>query len=395
MVARSPFPTRAFVFRNDRSMLHMTPYAVRAALAFMLATLAGCSALDNLASGDKLDYRGASTRTSTLDVPPDLTQLARDGRFTPQASGTVTASTYGTASAAAVTAGTRAVAPTEAGDFKMQRAGNQRWLTANVPADKLWPQLREFWQERGFTVMVDSAEAGVMETEWAENRAKLPDDIIRRTIGRVLDSFYSTGERDKFRTRVERNGNGSEIYVTHFGLTEELVGALKERTVWTTRPNDPQLEAEFLQRLMVKLGAKPDEAKATVAAAGGTPAAAKARTLSDQPTATVQVDDTFDRAWRRVGQALDRNGFTVEDRDRSTGTYFVRYADPRTAALEEPGFFAKLFGGATDQRAPNRYRIQIKGEGERSTVAVLNAQGAPESGDVGQRIAGLLVEELR
>ncbi len=197
--------------------------------------------------------------------------------------------------------------------------------------------------------------------------------------------------------RVERVGSGSEIYLTHFGTVEELVGSLKERTVWTARPNDPQLEAELLQRLMVKLGAKPDDAKAVVA--GATPAtaaaAARAREVAGQPTATVQVDDNFDRAWRRVGVALDRNGFTVEDRDRSTGTYFVRYADPRTAGQDEPSFLSRLFGGAQSATGPARYRVQVKGEGERSTVSILDGQGAPEPGDVGQRIATLLVAELR
>ncbi len=358
-------------------------------------SLGACTSLDSVFSSDRLDYRSQSSKTSSLEVPPDLTQMARDGRYAPQASGTVSATTFGSASTASATAAATAVAPSIAGEFRLARAGNQRWLVSSLPADKLWPQLRTFWQERGFTLSVDSAEAGVMETEWAENRAKLPEDFVRRTIGRVFDSLYSTGERDKFRTRVERSGSGTEIYLTHFGLVEELIGPLKDRTVWTARANDPQLEAELLQRLMVKLGAKADEAKAVVAAATAPAGAARARALSGQTTATVQVDDSFDRAWRRVGIALDRNGFTVEDRDRSNGTYFVRYADPRTASQEEPGFFAKLFSGAVGAAAPGRYRVQVKAEGERSTVAIFNAQGAAEAGEIGQRIATLLVEELR
>ncbi len=377
-----------------------------ATVPLALLALAGCSSVDSVFSSDRLDYRSQASKTATLDVPPDLTQLAREGRYTPQTSGTVSASTFGTGAAATSTTATTTaaasatstgVAPTAVGDFKFVRAGNQRWLTTNLPADKLWPRLRTFWEELGFTVAVDSADTGTLETGWAENRAKIPEDILRRTLGRVLDSFYSTGERDKFRMRVERAGNTTEIYLSHFGMTEELVGPLKDRTVWTARPNDPLLEAELLQRMMVKLGAKPEDAKAVVAAPGTTTAAARARTLAGQATATVQVDDNFDRAWRRVGLALDRNGFTVEDRDRSSGTYFVRYADPRTASQEEPGFFAKLFGGAQGGATPGlgRYRVQVKGEGERSSVSILNSQGAAEPGDVGQRIAGLLVEELR
>jgi outer membrane protein assembly factor BamC len=371
--------------------------------ALVVATaLVGCSSLESIFSSDRLDYRSQANKTTALDVPPDLTQLQRDGRYTPQASGTVTASTFGTAVAttnAAAAAGP-GVSPAAIGDFKIVRSGNQRWLATALPADKLWPQLRTFWQDLGFSLATDSPETGTMETGWAENRANLPQDAIRRTLGRILDSLYSTGERDKFRVRVERaeGGNGSEIYLTHFGMVEELVGPLKDSTVWTKRPSDPELEAELLRRMMVRLGAKPDDAKTVVANApsAGSPAApARARAVAGQPTATVQVDDPFDRAWRRVGLALDRNGFTVEDRDRSAGTYYVRYADPRTAGQDEPGFFSRLFGGAQGATGPARYRIQVKGEGASSTVSVLNNQGAPEPGEVGQRIAGLLVDELR
>ena len=364
-------------------------------------TLAGCSSVESAFSSDRIDYRSQAAKTPTLDVPPDLTQLARDGRYAPQASGTVSASAFGNPASAAVTAAsTTSVAPTSLGDFKLVREGGQRWLSTSLPADKLWPQLRTFWTDLGFTLAVDNAETGTIETGWAENRAKIPEDALRRTLGRLIDTFYSTGERDKFRMRVERaaGGTGSEIYLTHFGMIEELVGPQKETTTWTARPNDPQLEAELLQRMMVKLGTKPDDAKAVVAGAtptAGTSGTARARAVTGQPTATVQVDDNFDRAWRRVGIALDRNGFTVEDRDRSTGTYYVRYADPRFAGADEPGFFSRLFGGA-QATGPARYRVQVKGEsGDRSTVSILNGQGAPEPGDVGQRIASLLVDELR
>jgi outer membrane protein assembly factor BamC len=130
--------------------------------------------------------------------------------------------------------------------------------------------------------------------------------------------------------------------------------------------------------------------------ASAAPAApVRARILAGQSAATLQVDDNFDRAWRRVGLALDRSGFTVEDRDRAQGLYFVRYVDPKDIGKGEPGFFAKLFGTAGATVGPLRYRVQVKGDGERSTVAVLNGQGAPEAGENGQRIVGLLLDELK
>jgi outer membrane protein assembly factor BamC len=374
------------------------------AAAAMLTMLGACASSDSLFAGDKIDYRSKASKAPTLDVPPDLTQLARDGRYTPQASGAVSASSYQTGGAATTTASasraTATVAPTTVGDFRMMRSGNQRWLVTSIPAEALWPQLRAFWQERGLNLAVDSPEAGVMETSWAENRAKLDDDILRRALGRVLDSIFSTGTRDKFRVRIERNtsSNGTEIYLTHFGMEEVLTGAQRDTTTWASRPNDPQLEGEMLQRLMVRLGTREEDAKTVVAGAavgGAASTSARAR-LVEVPGSgtTLQLDDNFDRAWRRVGIALDRNGFTVEDRDRSAGTYFVRYADPRTTAKEDPGFFARLFSGASDN-TPQRYRVEVKGEGERSVVRVLNAQGAADTTGVSTRILTLLDAELR
>jgi len=196
---------------------------------------------------------------------------------------------------------------------------------------------------------------------------------------------------------VERVSGGSEIYISHRGMQEVYNSALKDSTAWQSRPTDIQLEGEFLQRLMVKLGSQTEAAKTAVAGtAVGAALSAKARLL-DGRAATLQVDDGFDRAWRRVGIALDRSGFTVEDRDRSQGLYFVRYIDASTASKEEPSFFRKLFSFGRDKPPvpPARYRVNVKAEGDRSVVAVQNDQGTSETGDVGKRIVTLLLEDLK
>ena len=366
----------------------------------LVSTLSGCSSIDNFLQGDRIDYRSQSTKAAPLEVPPDLTQLQRDGRYAP-AAGSVSASTYQAGGATLTPAAAQAVgvAPNALGEMRVVREGNQRWLVVPMSADQLWPQLREFWTERGFNLVIDNAQAGVMETDWAENRAKIPQDIVRRTVGRVFDGLYDTGERDRYRTRIERNGDKSEVYISHRGMAEDYVGERRDATTaWGPRPSDPGLEAEFLTRLMVKLGTKEAAAKEIVAkaAAPSSTAPARARAISGEPA--LQVDEGFDRAWRRVGLALDRGGFTVEDRDRAGGLYFVRYVDPAKAATNaEQGFLAKIFsfGKSDNAGAPVRYRIAVKGEGDRTNVTVQNSQGSPEASDVGQRIVALLVNDLK
>ncbi len=373
------------------------PLRSLAAGLMLIGALSACSSLDNMVSGDRVDYRGsAKTKPTPLEVPPDLSQLAVDPRYAPQA-GVVSAAALQQPGATPPTPVTNAVAPAALGDVRIERAGNVRYLTTSIPPDRLWPQLQEFWRERSLALVVDSPETGVMETEWQENRANVPMDIVRRTIGRVFDSLYDSGYRDKYRTRIERTATGSDIYISHRGMEEVYTSQVKDQTTWKRRPSDPLLESEMLSRLMVKLGAQAEVAKAAVAqtANAGPQAPARARVLDGRPSASLQVDENFDRAWRRVGISLDRSGFTVEDRDRAQGTYFVRYVDPAQAGKEEPGFFGRLFGTGDKLTGPIRYRVTIQSEGDASVVSVFNAQGAPENGDAGKRIVNILVDDLK
>jgi outer membrane protein assembly factor BamC len=350
------------------------------ALAALLS-LSACSVLE----GEKIDYKSAG-KSASLEVPPDLTQLTRDSRYQ-LPGGSVTASAYQVGQAAP----NMPTAATTLGDVRVERAGQERWLVVNRPADKLWEPVREFWQESGFLLTTDQPALGIMETDWAENRAKIPQDFIRSTLGKLLDSVYSTAERDRFRTRMERTASGgTEIYISHRGMVEVYNGQQKDTTVWQPRPADPEVEAEFLRRLMIKLGTPADQAKSLVAAA---PAQPTSRVASVAGSPVVQIDEGFDRAWRRVGLALDRTGFTVEDRDRSQGTYFVRYVEP-SADRKDGGFLAKIFS-KDKEITPLKYRIALKSEGNKTVVSVLNSTGVPEASTNAQKIVQLIADDLK
>lgn len=366
--------------------------ARRALAACAVLALGGCSSVDSFLAGDKIDYKSQAGKTTSLDIPPDLTQLARDSRYQPQ-SGVVSASGLQATSTAVAATAPSTIAINTLGDMRIERDGNQRWLVTSLTPEQLWPQLRTFWTERGFNLLIDDAQGGLMETDWAENRSKIPQDGLRRMLGGMLDRLYDTGERDRFRTRVERVAGGSEVSITHRGAEEFMQGQAKDVPAWRIRPNDPQLEGEMLVRLMAKLGVKEEVARTQVANAPA--ATARARVLSGQDGATLEFDESFDRAWRRIGLALDRTGFTVEDRDRTGGLYFVRYVDPKFAGREEPGFFSKLFGLDKNEGNLQRYRIALKRAGEKTQVVVQTSQGSPETTETGQRIVTLLVDELK
>lgn len=359
----------------------------RLGLLGLALALSACSVLES----DKIDYKSAK-KGATLEVPPDLTQLSRDTRYTVPG-GAVSAQAYEAGQAQKPTGPN--TAPSTIGDVHIERDGNQRWLVIDRPADKLWEPVRDFWLENGFVFTQENSELGILETDWAENRAKIPQDMIRSTIGKLFDGLYSTGERDKFRTRLERNAKGgTNVYVSHRGMIEVYSNQQKDATMWQPRPVDPELEAEFLRRMMVKLGVSEAQSKAAAAAAQTTPLAPSVKVTNANGVPVVQLDEGFDRAWRRVGLSLDRTGFTVEDRNRAEGVYYVRYVAP-DANKKEQGFFSKLFKGAPDAVPPLKYRVVVRSEASQSVVTVLNAAGAPETSANAERILRVLADDMK
>jgi len=374
--------------------------------ALALAGLAGCGTFSTVMEPDRIDYKSANKAPSApkLEVPPDLTQLQNDNRYQVSSSGSTTKSEFDKGKTTTVSAGAGAVAVASGasatvavnaiGGMHIERDGSQHWLVVKQSPEVLWPQVKGFWQETGFLINIERPTEGIMETDWAENRAKLPSDFLRDTLGKVLDSLWSTGERDKFRTRLERGTDGStEIYISHQGVQEVLTGAQKDSSTWQPRAADPGLELEFLGRMMARLANDPALVKTAVANASVEQPHAKLVKGTDG--GYLEVDEGFDHAWRRVGLALDRVGFTVEDRDRVQGLYFVRYVDEAKSA-DEKGFFSKLFSfGSDDPAKALKYRISVKETGDTSKIVVLNNDGKPEVSDVGNKILGLLNDQLK
>jgi outer membrane protein assembly factor BamC len=367
------------------------------ALCLTVVTATGCSGLPNLwPEAKKINYKSAG-KLPPLEIPPDLTSPGSDERYTvPDISptGSATFSAYNAERNKTPNPGGTPVLPSlEEGGVRMERAGTQRWLVVKGEPEEIWPVVKEFWHELGFLIKVELPEAGVMETDWAENRAKIPEDIIRNTLGKLLDSLYSTSERDKFRTRLERGADGTtEIYISHRGMDEVLEGNV--RTVWQPRPADPDLEAEMLSRLMMRFGVGEERARSAVASTG----TFQERARLKEKGGVLTVNEAFDRSWRRVGLALDRIGFTVEDRNRSQGIYYVRYIDPDVdSGVAGAGFFSKLafWRDENDAEKTDQYRILLSEAGDSTEVKVLNKEGATETSGNASRILKLLYEQLK
>jgi outer membrane protein assembly factor BamC len=422
----------------------LTPAPLRVATVALCLMLGGCTVYGDWFGSGQSDYKNNAKRTQPLDVPPDLTQLTRESRYMPQG-GVVSASELnkpgaptGAASAATAPAaapvapapasGPAVVALNTAGDVRLEHQGDQRWLVTRQSPDQVWPRVREFWLAKGFAIKEEDAQTGVMTTDWLEDKTKLPGSWLNNALGGVFSGLFDSGMRDRYRTRLERQPDGStEVFVTHFGAMEEVTGFDKSEVQWVPRASDPNLESQMLGEMMLALAGVPHTPVNVAAAPASAPTptqspeqynaaliasaaalppvggasaptgAPRARIVPDQPGATMQVDDNFDRTWRRVGLALDHGGFTVEDRDRAQGLYFVRFVDAKAASKDEPGLLSKIEGwfGHTGPSPVGKYRISIKGNGNVSTVTVLNDQGQPDRSANPTRMVALLVDELK
>jgi outer membrane protein assembly factor BamC len=368
-----------------------------AVLGLVIIATSTLTACKSVTSSDTVDYKSTgAVRGPNLSYPPDLITAQADRRYIVQ-DGTATMSEYNAALKKSVQL--RSNVMTGIPGMRIARDGERRWLVVEKPATELYPQVKDFWQENGFLLVVDSPSTGIMETDWAENRGKIAQDWIRSTIGGALDSLYDTGERDKYKTRLEApKPSETEIYITQKGALEKCVtdttGACLS-TIWTSRPNDPELEAVFLARLMERLGMTQEQAKAAVAAPLG-PKTPKAKFVQEANNrGYIELSVGFDRSWRDVGLALDRSNFTVEDRNRSNGVYYVRYVNAKDVG-DKKGFFSNLFSSKDDSKLQaKKYQVVVKSTGDNSAnVYVQDADGKPENTPAGIQLLTLLNDQL-
>jgi outer membrane protein assembly factor BamC len=360
----------------------------------VLVSLLSCSTLAS--NGKRIDYGAAAVKVPSLEVPPDLTTPVGDDRYKVPQGETETVATYSDYSKGGNQNRT-AVLP-EVPGVHMERNNAERWLVIKDKAENVWPVVKAFWQDLGLTISSEDQAAGVMETAWAENRAKILPGSPHNGFDDEFSNAYTAGERDQYRTRLERSdekllsghpkdGASTEVYVTHRGIKEEY-SPTKHASQWVARPNDPELEAIMLQRLMVRFGSS--EARATVAlAATAASSVVPASVVAAVSTATasepvgmatlreisggntiIAVNDAFDRSWRKVGLAIESAGLAVEDKDREKGTYYLR------PVKLERGWLDMLKFWKSNVDATRRYRVFVKDGGTSCEVSIIDQDGA-------------------
>ena len=375
-------------------MTYMKPVVVAIALISMTA----CSG--NKKDLPKLDYQTQTRKIVKLEVPPDLNNPDQGNLYqVPAGSGAVRASDLSRRTSATQQAANSEVLKSVKG-VRLERDGNQRWVEVQgkSPAE-IWPLLKAFWQENGFDIKSEEPGIGQMETEWAENRAKIPQDGLRRLLDKVgMGGVYSTSERDKFIIRIEQGRNvTTDIFFAHKGMKEVYADKKKDTTMWQPAANDPNLEAAFLARFMQYLGVDQQQAENAL-----TQSVAKrsGNDLARIDGNTLLVSGDYGRNWRRTALALDRIGLNVLGQNMERHAFLVQQAPTESEAVstKKPGFFGRMLGKGKKAEKPAAYPeiiVFVEPVNGGSRISLLNKDGSAYKGSDASTLLSRLHTELR
>lgn len=369
-------------------------------LAIALISMSACSS--GKKEQPKLDYQSQTKKIVNLEVPPDLTDPDQGNLYKlPAGSGVVRASDLNKRNKTVQQPANQTVLQSVKG-VRLERDGSQRWLVVDgkQPAE-LWPLLKAFWQENGFEIKSEEPSIGQMETEWAENRAKIPQDTLRRLFEKVgLGGVYSTSERDKFIIRIEQGKNGTtDVFFAHKGMEEVYGDSNKDTTVWQPRPNDPNLEAAFLARFMQYLGV--DEQQAEKVLGDSVAKRGSANELAKLDGNSLLLAGDYDRNWRRTALALDRIGLTVLGQNAERHAFLVQQAPTESEAVttKKPGLISRWFGKdkpteTTVRQSEMIVYVEPLNNGN-TRISLLNKDGSSYKGSDASTLISRLHTELR
>ena len=362
-------------------------YFKKILLSIFFITLAGCSTtedfFDDITAPDYVN----SSKSKRLEVPPDLSELESESGYNVPGE---------TKSYRDYLDREKQLSQGEDDNSKkfivnpdgmnIVKSGNLRWLVVKKEPDLVWPYIKEFWEDLGFRILIANKRTGIIETEWMDT-----DDIkldqnrsALSNFDKWLDSLSGFSDKRKFRTRVEIGDlNNTEIYISQRSAeaaADQHSRILKERegynpsTVYRIEEykddknsggqklevseqrelDDYEIDSELLTRLMIKLGSTDFNAKAKVK---NPVEIIKSEIINNKDGVHIKMYDTYERAWRRLGLALDLIGFVTEDKNRSTGIYYVRFSEidlPKEIEEEDEGLIDSLIFWDDDKKNNKR-----------------------------------------
>jgi len=329
---------------------------------FISFFLNGCISIDEVKqktrnSNDISINYYSDKSVNSLEIPPDLTRPSYEKSFRLEDLGSKSTVNLVNLSDNIIEDNQMPVLkiPTE---ISVKKSGDRRWLVVSKSSDTVWNLARQFIKEQGLRIKEQNKLTGIIETDYSENKAVLPDEslnVIRAMFQKALQARYSLPTIDKFRFRIEPLGNDkTQVFLSMSSMREVVTDSGKDHqnTIWQDTDKDRIIETEMLYRLMVFLGGEKakarekiieaiDESKVVVNILEGIKGYTKLRfNLNSQDT------------WDNVSWALDELNVEIEDKDYKEKSFYIRVA--RTA---DKGIFSSVFG---DDAIRNTYQLIVR-----------------------------------
>lgn len=364
---------------DNHSLMRTTKLIV---LCLALGSLAACETTTGL----KIDYRSSGSQ-APLEIPPDLDKLPGDTSD----AGADTYSAY--AAERAIAQGRSSTLLPRFKDIELHRDGDIRWLKIKTTKRDIWIDIKNFLGDVGLVIKTENPATGIIETDWAENRAKFGGSGF---LSNLLRKFDSTGEMDRYRIRLEDEQPGNiSVYLSHQGLVEKIAsggGDSVVQTSWQRRPSDPELEAEMLRLLMVYLGI--DDKKASNLLASGI-RQARALLMTDDQSSTpyLVIKVAHGRALRRLESAIDRMGAEVVSNEDGGNLITISYLLPKEEESNRAGFFSRIFTGG--KKKPRKYRIRVTDAGSQTEARIVDKDNRPDTSANAGELTRILFDQLK
>lgn len=352
--------------------------------------VSGCSNADLSAKlpDNRPSYK-TSAVTNPLEIPPDLTQSSMDDVLAvPELSGADNANLSAYQNERGVVS-----KQSLANSLKnVHRSGDATWVEINARPDVVFNNAKSFWTRQGLRLSRVDKNIGIMETDWLEAQANMPKTGIARLISTVVSPLTDTDMRDKFRTRIDYDGQKTFVYVTHYGATKEEVNlqgkVIKHSTkkddkhfAWVASSRNPELEVEMLRRLNLYLNQRGNQNVASTD--GGKSSAIRFSQLADGTPALVMNTD-FNKAWSLLGIAIDRAGYALDGQNRQNGIYsFAKITDKKV------GFIIKKI-----DRDIQNYTIGLADQGDKQIAVVRSHNKGKVSIDEAKAILQKIFQEI-
>ena len=367
----------------------------------IMAGLTGCSTLDKinpLGNNKTSDYKTANLHRQ-LDIPPDLTTPQSNDEYSvPQVGGTTYSqySQYADNHVQPAVQQQPVLAPTPgvlpgSNEAVLKRDGNTFWLSVKLPAQQVWPVVEAFWKKQGYSLILKDPSTGVMQTDWRSSHLKAPQGELDKVLGNLFGNDL-TGEMSMYTTRLERdiNSDTTEIYISYHGAIE----ANGNESGWRALPPDPQSELGELMNLLQGFGVRKAEANIQLTQIN---AVNQPYAIMVNHGSSLIIKEGFKNTWRRIGLALDREDFIVENRNKASGIYYVKYKHELPSHIDNSWLSKIEFWKTTSPKNMvfGQYHVKVTGDKQSSLIQIQDVSGYPLNNDVARKIVALLDNQLK